>query len=267
MHRTWTPKYHPKSDAEKHRENIEKCEKKQDQLNTLLRFFGVSSPNEWDRIWRVHYKTSFRITTAYETNQYAIAAWLRQGEIEAQRIECGPFNKSGFKSSLADIRSLTLESIDFFVPQVKSICADNGIAVVWVRELPSTGVSGATQWISKDKAIIQLSLRYKTDDQLWFTFFHEAGHILLHGKKDLFLEGIDIGENEKEREADTFAADHLIPPTKYKSFTKERSFDKADIVKFAKSIGIAPGIVVGRLQKDKLLSFKFGNQLKRRFQF
>ena len=78
------------------------------------------------------------------------------------------------------------------------LCAHAGVAVVFVQELPNTGISGSTQWLTPTKALVQLSLRYKTDDQLWFTFFHEAGHILAHGKRQVFLE-TDQKDREEER--------------------------------------------------------------------
>ena len=113
---------------------------------------------------------------------------------------------------------------------------------------------------------IQLSLRYKTNDHLWFTFFHEAAHILLHGKKLIFL---DTGKNEgnTEKEADNWAADFLIPPKKYQTFLEEGSLSKSSIAEFAGEVGIAPGIVVGRLQHDGLLKFSQCNDLKARFEW
>lgn len=36
---------------------------------------------------------------------------------------------------------------------------------------------------------------------------------------------------------------------------------------FADRIGVAPGIVVGRLQKDGIIGYHIGNRLMRRFEF
>jgi hypothetical protein len=135
------------------------------------------------------------------------------------------------------------------------------VALVFVPGLPKTGVSGCTRWLG-GKAVIQLSLRYKSNDQLWFTFFHEAGHILKHGKKEVFLEGKGL-DGEKEEEANSFARDRLIPPADYRRFLEQwdgRSLDPID--HFANEIGIAPGIVVGRLQFDGRLKNSHGNGLK-----
>jgi hypothetical protein len=120
-----------------------------------------------------------------------------------------------------------------------------------------TRACGATRWLNPQKALIQLSLRHKTDDHLWFAFFHESGHILLHGKRDVFLEGKGVAaveDLEKEEEANKFAADILIPPIELKRFLASgQQRTKVGIEQFAAEIGIAPGIVVGRLQHDGIL--------------
>ncbi len=148
-----------------------------------------------------------------------------------------------------------------FRSRLADLCAAVGVAVVFVPELPKTGVSGATRWIG-DKAVIQLSLRYKSNDQLWFTFFHEAGHIILHGRKEIFIEGNEQS-GEKEEEANAFAADKLIPDAALRRFlAKWDGRNLAEVETFADQVGIAPGIVVGRLQHDGVLRRSYGNHLK-----
>jgi Zn-dependent peptidase ImmA (M78 family) len=157
---------------------------------------------------------------------------------------------------------------------VVQLCAVAGVAVVFVPELSKTRTSGATRWLSSNKAVIQLSLRYKTDDHLWFTFFHEAGHILRHGKRHgkhhVFLEFKGNQRDKEEEEADVFAADLLIPPDAWKRFLasgRERQ-SITGIQQFALEIGIAPGIVVGRLQHhEKVLSPRNCNDLKRKLKW
>ena len=203
-------------------------------------------------------------------NAYAISAWLRRGEILAQELECSPFDESRFREVLAAIKALTREpQPGIFVPRLQNYCASAGVAVVFVPELPQTHVSGATRWLNKDKAVIQLSLRYKSDDHLWFTFFHEAGHVIKHGKKSVFLEGKGMREEkeQEETEADNFARNFLVPTDKFSEFVKLNLFSKRAIIKFARQIGIAPGIIVGQLQHDGLLPFTHCNGLKRRFRW
>lgn len=233
------------------------------QLIALLRFFGIASPAHWEPLYAGGH-VAYRQSAAFAADPGAVSAWLRQGELEAQRVECAAYDAGGFRAALAQIRPLTTRSPEEFVPIMQGLCANAGVAVVFVPELPRLRASGATRWLNSDKVLIQLSLRYKTDDQLWFTFFHEAGHVLLHGKKDVFLEGDDT-QDEKEQQADHFAADMLIPSAAYRNFTpRVGHFSEAAVKEFSQVIGIAPGIVVGRLQHDQRLPVTHLNGLKRR---
>lgn len=231
------------------------------QVAEALKFFGVASPDAWRNVWEKK-GIEYRKSTAIKNDFGAIAAWLRQGELKAQEIECVPYDEEVFRSVLNQLRSLTVESVDTFQEELVRLCANAGVAVVFVPELPKTGICGATQWLSSTNALIQLSLRYKTDDQLWFTFFHEAGHILLHGKRLVFLE-VDQ-KDKKEDEANKFASNLLIDSSQWQRFVAQSSCrTKAGIEEFARKIGIAPGIVVGRLQHEKRLPFHHCNELKR----
>ncbi|MCX7144318.1 MAG: ImmA/IrrE family metallo-endopeptidase, partial [Proteobacteria bacterium] len=182
-------------------------------------------------------------------------------------IQCAPYDRSKFRQALDEIRALTIGSPEVFVPRMQELSAKAGVAVVFVRALPKTGVSGATRWLSTQKALIQLSLRYKTDDHLWFTFFHEAGHILLHGKKEFFLEGTNGLDESKESEANEFAQFELIPRKAFSGFLERKAYSKSAIVKFSQELGIAPGIVVGQLQHRGLLARSLCNDLKQTFRW
>ncbi len=245
---------------------LNKSRDKKEQLIDVLRFFGIANISQWDDMWP-NLNVAYRQNQTHEVFPEAVSAWLRQGELEASKITCASYNKLKFREALDEIRALTTKGHDQFIPAMQELCAMGGVAVVFVPALPKTGVSGATRWLNKDKAIIQLSLRYKTDDHLWFTFFHEAGHIILHGKKELFLEGTNGLDQEKENEADKFAESELIPPKYFAKFIARSDFSKNSIRAFAKAIGIAPGVVVGQLQHKKLLDIKYCNGLKQRFKW
>ncbi len=246
---------------------VAKYNDKVQQLQELLKYFAIASPDQWPKITSaLNEKVVFRKSKALKTDNYALIAWLRRGEIEAGTYYCRPFDKVKFQSALNEIRLLSIEPPELFQEKIIEICSNCGVAVVFTPELPKTRVSGATRWLSAEKALIQLSLRYKSDDHLWFSFFHEAGHIIKHGKKEIFIEGSSIDMLEaKEEEADRFASDFLIPSASYLQFIQDTPFSKSKIQDFASSIGIAPGIVVGRLQHDKLLPVTHCNDLKKRF--
>ena len=232
------------------------------QLREVLNFFGVASPGQLKDLWD-GIQASFRKSPAFEFDQGALLAWLRKGEIDAQHIRCALYDSKRFLKTLHRVRSLTVEDPEIFQSEVMRLCAEAGVAVVFIPELPKIRVSGAARWLTPNKALIQLNLRYKTDDQLWFTFFHEAGHIIRHGKRDVFID-IEVSKpnDAREEEASNFAANLLIPPVKYVDFIRRDDRSKASIRRFASEIGIAPGIVVGRLQHDRILPYSHCNDLK-----
>lgn len=240
---------------------------KVDQLREVLNFFGVASPEQWEKV-RLIEEAAFRRSSKFKADPGALTAWLRRGETLAQGIECGEFSKSELRDRLPQMRSLTREDPSVFEPELKRLCAEAGVAVVFVPQLPKCRASGAARWLSPVKALIQLSLRYRTDDHLWFSFFHEVGHILLHSKKNVFLDD-GPASGAIEEEANTFAADILIPPSDFQELCRVcRPPISGDSVKrFAKRIGISPGIVVGRLQHEKILPQTHLHKLKRRLEW
>lgn len=145
-------------------------------------------------------------------------------------------------------------------------CAKAGVAVVFVPELTGCRTSGATRWLTPTKALIQLNLRYNSDDHLWFSFFHEAGHILLHGKRDAYVEYDEAETSPDEEAANEFARDFLIAPEDYHAFVRscKSYFSKQKASGFARKLGIAPGIIVGRLQHDQQIPYTHVNALKQR---
>lgn len=243
---------------------IERRNASVDRVREVLRFFGVASPAEWNQVFQLP-QASFRHSPSFESEAGALAAWLRRGELAAQSIRCAPFDRSRFQAALADARALTTEGPDVFAARLAELCGAAGVAVAFVRELPKCRVHGATRWLSPTKALIQLSLRYKTDDHLWFTFFHEAGHILLHGKRLVFIEEGTADVTVEEDQANRFAADFLIPRAALEELrgpAQAQRLSEARVLSFAREQGIAPGIVVGRLQHEGWLARTHLNGLK-----
>ncbi|HKI01843.1 MAG TPA: helix-turn-helix domain-containing protein [Thermoanaerobaculia bacterium] len=244
---------------------IPTCPDKMGYLYALLKFFGLASPAQWQSVWKDTALSGFAFRRSKKSNEYALSAWLRCGQLAGERATCAEYNANAFLSVLHDIRRLTLLPPSQFQPVLEEVCGRCGVVVVFIRDLPGSGASGATFWtMGHSRPVLMLSLRYKTDDHLWFTFFHEAAHILLHGKKEVFIEGLD-GEDRCEAEANQAAADFLIPPDRLTAFlSKPGHISHERINKFAAELGIAPGIVVGRLQHDNFLPISHCNALKRR---
>lgn len=232
----------------------------------LLNFFRVKDPNAWMAMYG-NMSVAFYKSAAFTSNYEVVVSWLRLSEIQAERIETEVYSEETFKNSLSEIRSLTDKQPELFEQRIKEFCAKSGVALVFVSELPGIHLSGATRWLTSNKAMISLSLRHKSNDHFWFTFYHEAGHIVKHGKKDVYVDEENGATTKQEQEANKFASTYLIPESKYLNFLSNYPKPtKKHVRNFARNIGIAPGIVVGRLQHDKIINFSWLNDLKIRFQ-
>lgn len=236
------------------------------RLEQVLTFFGVASPGAWQDVY-ADLACAFRTSKTFEAKQGALVAWLRLGEIAARDVYCEPYDRKKLEAALPSLRELTRETADVFTERMCTLCAACGVAVVFVPELSGTRASGVTRWLTPDKALIQLSLRYKTDDHLWFTFFHEIGHVLRHGKTHVWIEATSpaAGGDPREADADRFSRNVLIPPRHAADLRELKTAD--DVRRFADRIGVSPGVVVGRLQHDRFWPHSRGNKLKRPLRF
>jgi HTH-type transcriptional regulator / antitoxin HigA len=256
----------PLSDMAKFRWIPELPSSREQKLKAAYAFFGVDGLSEWTDLYtNILGKAAFRTASHPGLRLEAVSAWLRQGELLGRREDIDHWSPDRFSASLRQLRSLTREKDPAkFLPLLKVECGRCGVAVEVVRAPAGSGVSGATRFLSPDRALIQLSFRYLTDDQFWFTFFHEAGHLLLHGDNVLFIEDDSRESNREEQEANEFAASLLIPLEHHESLLKLRNRSN-EIIRFAVRVGVSPGIVVGQLQHYGRLAPNQGNSLKRRF--
>lgn len=236
-----------------------------EKVETLFSYFAVSSVSAWeDYYYNQQLKVAFRISLSQTKNPHAISAWLRRGELQAMQMPVTQVYKAELlRSKIAEMKSLIPDTGDDMPSQLQSLCADCGVKLIFTKCLPKAPISGSTRWI-QNVPCVQLSGRYKTQDLFWFNFFHEIGHILLHGKKDIFLEGIkyDGSEAAKEKEADDFATETLIDKRLFDNFLNYHDLSRASIIAFADRCGIAPSIIVGRLQHMGLLRYQVYNDLK-----
>lgn len=240
-------------------------------VEACLRFFGVASPDDW----RAHYggmQMAFRRSRAEQCDVGAISAWLRLGEQQAEKLDGPKYDKARFENALHAIRGLTCEAPEVFEAQMRKLLHEAGVFLVLVPAIPRAHVSGVARWLGPTRPLIQLSLYGKTNDKFWFTFFHEAAHILLHAnshadKQSIFLDDPNAAHTDdpQEYEANQWAGNRLIPAQYVYLLPGLRS--KSAVIEFARLIGVHPGIVVGRLQHDGLIEPSWMNDLKQSFRF
>lgn len=244
-----------------------------EQLRELLDFFRVAAPKAWENVWAT--PTAYRVSQAFTPDMAALASWIRIGELRAESLRLNRYNRDAFRAALPAIRELT-NSVDpaEWLPQLEQICASVGVALVIEKEIKGARVNGVVRWLPSGNPLIILSLRHRWADIFWFTFFHEAGHLLLHDRKRLTFvdsprsrsEGSEATANRLiEHEADEFASATLLPNEFNGPLMRARTAQDARNI--ASAAGVHAGIVVGRMQHDGIIHYSQLNDERLRFIF
>lgn len=244
-----------------------------DAARACLSFFDVVDVNEWRSLYGDEARaTHFRASDSFSTNAIALSAWIRQAERLTHRDATGEWNRSGFTEVLSQLRSLTKEADpQKFLPILRDLCARQGVSVIVLRAPTGVPVSGVARRDRHGRPMILLSARHLTDDHFWFTFFHEAAHVLLHDLGEDFVDSMEPGsadEDAREREANEFARVTLVPGgVGGLGEHRARGPQMRDVLRFAASLNVAPGIVVGQLQHSGRIGFNQLNRLRRRYRW
>ncbi len=236
---------------------IPQVKTKKEKVKALLSFFQVSTVKAWEDYYlNQQLKVAFRISLNQTKEPHAISAWLRQGEIQAAETEVCGFSEKALREAIPAMKSLCAGHSADFAGALQELCSKAGVRLVYTPCLPKAPINGSTRWIN-DVPCIQMTGRHKRNDIFWFTFFHELGHILLHGKKDIFLENIEYADKqrEKEAEADAFSSRTLLPPSEENEIIRQGDFSADTIRYYADKFHVHPGIIVGRLQHRKVIPF------------
>jgi HTH-type transcriptional regulator/antitoxin HigA len=232
-----------------------------------LQFFGVADVDSFRESYADVLETAFRTSPTFKNDPAAVAAWLRQGELEAAKLDCAEWHPNKVRGILDGIRELTRERDPrVFLPELQRRCTACGVAVLVIKAPKGCRASGAVRTLPRNRRMILLSARYLTDDHFWFTFFHETGHLLLHECEALLLEGMGTISEKEENEANEFSSNILIPSDRRQEMLNLR-FDAKEIMRFAKDIGVSRGVVVGQLQHAGKIKHGHFRNLKFSFQW
>lgn len=201
---------------------IKDLDNEEDNVSPILRFFRVASPKAWrDYYLDAGLKVAFRISLSEVQDPYATSVWLRRGEILAEAIPMEKQNDKKLRSALKKALPQFLDlartyggdqtmgepgEIDEGMQKLQELGLSLGIKILYVQNFKSAPVHGMSRWY-RDIPVIQIHDRFKSRKAFWFTFFHELSHIILHGKKDIFIKNVYHGNKnpQKEEEADLFA--------------------------------------------------------------
>jgi HTH-type transcriptional regulator / antitoxin HigA len=239
--------------------------RKVDELRKRLVFYGVNSLRAWHvRYGKMRGETQFRTSRAFSSRDGALSLWLKQGELEAALTTTKPWDPARLQALLGDVLKLSrIRQPDRFLPKLRALGAEAGVAIVVVKAPNGCRASGASRLVAPEKAMVLLSFRHRSDDQFWFTLLHECGHLLLHGA-DFFVDADDTYVDEREREANDFARSRIIPPARWEEFVN-LPYDKESVLRLSVSLGVAPGLLVGQLQHIRGMPQDRFNFLKRRW--
>ena len=238
---------------------IEKTRDSYKKVVNLRKFFSVASLAYDTELKR---KLAFRKSDNKNFSYESLYCWLRYGEIQSNKEEYPKFNIEILKENIKKVRTLTSKPFLSVLDKIQELLKECGVALIYESHLPNTYVNGVTYKITCDKAIIMISDRGKKDDILWFTLFHELGHLIKHSKKEVFVDLENDEITDIEKEANEFARNILIPNNLYNKFINNNKIITEQLIKkFSKEINISSGILVGRLQSDKKIKLNQFNNL------
>jgi HTH-type transcriptional regulator / antitoxin HigA len=229
-------------------------------VDELFRFFAVAGREEWDGMYGVA-TARYRQSTAYAASLYSQAAYLRMCELKADLEDLPAFDRAGLEAALKAVRGRLGEDPEKLLSEARDLLRPCGVALVMERALSGSRLSGAAFWPRRNRAIIALTDRFKTADHLWFSFFHESGHLLLHKDRDV-LEVDDVG-GDLENEADSFAREMLIPASAYEELTSGKALTMPIIRSVAEEHCLPVDSLVGMLQHHKVLPHQTFREVKR----
>lgn len=195
-----------------------------------------------------------------EKSDLALLAWAQEAKLEARSIKTAPINLKGLISAIPEIRKMTVQNPEQFCPEVEKMLAAYGIALVFLPHLKGSFLQGAS-FMDGNRIVVGLTARGKDADRFWFSFFHELAHIILG-----HIGQADGTSEQDEEDADLWSKNTLIPTEFFEPFKDENNFSAANVCDFAKKLEIAPGIVVGRLQKEGCIKYSELNELKERYE-
>ncbi|MDA3838148.1 MAG: ImmA/IrrE family metallo-endopeptidase [Candidatus Delongbacteria bacterium] len=234
-----------------------------EKIRNLKEYFGVAKLLKIQQTENV----AFRISSKYQSSSYAIAAWLRKGQIDIrEKIDYPEFDKSKILTEvIPEIKNSLIHETNIFNVNklLIGILKKAGIYFTVTQSISKASINGAVTWINK-RPLIQMSLKGKFADIFWFTLFHELGHIYFeHSKKEVILDlsNESTGSEILENQANNFAVKFLYPK-EFANLAKKSLISKGDIMKFSKKYNLLVGIILGRLMHDEVLDWSQYSELR-----
>jgi len=218
----------------------------------LAKFFGVSSPNE---IEILHHAAKKTVVVGEVTP--AQLAWLYRVKQISSDMITPRYSPTSVRNAISKLS--TLLSSQQEIRKVPRILTESGIRFVIVESLATANIDGVCLWLDDTHPVIAMSLRHDRIDNFWFVLRHELEHVSrLHGRSAIMLDTELIEKmddtkttiSEDEYVANQAAAEFCVSSESMDSYISRKSplFTERDMLGFARSLNVHPGLVVGQLQ-------------------
>jgi HTH-type transcriptional regulator/antitoxin HigA len=130
--------------------------------------------------------------------------------------------------------------------------------LIYLPHLSHTHLDGAAMQLEDGTPVIGLTLRYDRLDNFWFCVCHELAHVSLHmskGLRSIFVDDLSPSaktdrRNDREREADDWAQESLIPVKEWQASGIGAKPTVSAILGLAQKLGIHPAIIAGRVRRE-----------------
>lgn len=234
---------------------ISDIKQKEQSILELRKFFNVSN---LDSIPSIVSAGAFRAQTSVNYDPYVLFAWLKICESLSEKIETEYVPQEEQLEKLLSlcpkIKELSLLPQEKFITELQNYFSSCGIAFVIIPAFEGAPIQGFIKTNQDGKTTIGMTFRQKRADIFWFTLFHEIGHFINGDSKQKFIDFESV-ENTRETKADNFAQKMLLDSSAYSQFVNENNVSLKRIISFAESQNVAPSIVIGRLQHDKVIGW------------
>ncbi len=217
----------------------------------VLKTLGLSSIDDFN-----NFNTCFALFRTSKTGDIMenyLKTWILLGKKRATSLKIANYNRKKLEEFALEVKNISVEAKGGVSKVVEGL-NNCGVRVIFLPHFSKTRVDGAVVWATRSEPIIIMSLRFDRIDNFYFTILHEIGHILKHPNEYFYDDLNNLRDGAKEQEADSFAASTLALNDVVQQL-RDKKISTVVLLKKSKEINIHPGILVGRLQHENILTY------------
>lgn len=240
--------------------------------DALLSFFDCKNIQEWGQRYSAGVgAVAFRTSLAFASDGMATLVWLRAGEAQVPPRPNACFDRDEFERILPSLKRVSaFKHPATILQRLREACGRVGVTITTARAPDGCRASGASWFDAEGRPVIHLSFRHLSEDHFWFTFFHEAAHVILHGQNHIDGEGVAAMNSDteaQESEANAYAQDLLLPDEIRHDLVRRQTLSAKTVIQAARAARVTAGVVVGQLEKAGVLQHGKLSYLKHRYRW